>query len=329
MPTLISNPPYNMKWKHPFFATSQPRFFVGLPPESNANFAFVLTALDQANRAVFLLPNSVLVPNSSEEKAILHELIDANFLECVITLPDNMFESTSIPTSLLVFNKSKETTNILMIDATCEADQVVRKQRGQSGQNKSRVYKKTLNVFSEETIMKITNLISNPKDVDNIAKVVSLEDVKTNEYSIKPSQYVKKKSEQKSFRDLQDITNDLNMIIDRKNAIKFTVNENMAKSLGVYDLALIFKQSKETNAEMNKALSDVGLKINKEDILSLSRCKELKIEVKDFDNLPEFISIFFNMWKQYAMMMNNSENRLLMELRDALLPKLIEGDLDV
>lgn len=318
-----------MKWKHPFFATSQPRFFVGLPPESNANFAFVLTALDQANRAVFLLPNSVLVPNSSEEKAILHELIDANFLECVITLPNNMFESTSIPTSLLVFNKSKGTTNILMIDATCETDQVVREQRGQSGQNKSRVYKKTLNVFSEETIIKITNLISNPKDVDNIAKVVSLEDVKTNEYSIKPSRYVKKKSEQKSFRDLQDITNDLNMIIDRKNAIKFTVNENMAKSLGVYDLALIFKQSKETNTEMNETLSDFGLKINKENILSLSRNKELKIEVKDFDNLPEFISIFFNMWKQYAMMMNSSENRLLMELRDALLPKLIEGDLDV
>ncbi|WP_414626575.1 hypothetical protein [Lactobacillus crispatus] len=41
-----------MKWKHPFFAMSQSRFAFGLPPENNANYAFIQTALDKNDKAV-------------------------------------------------------------------------------------------------------------------------------------------------------------------------------------------------------------------------------------------------------------------------------------
>lgn len=43
-----------MKWQHPFFAQSQERFMLGVPPESNANYAFILTALSKQDKAVFL-----------------------------------------------------------------------------------------------------------------------------------------------------------------------------------------------------------------------------------------------------------------------------------
>ena len=47
MNSLISNPPYNMKWTIPPFAQIQQRFVDSeVPPESNANFAFILSALD-------------------------------------------------------------------------------------------------------------------------------------------------------------------------------------------------------------------------------------------------------------------------------------------
>lgn len=42
-----------MKWQHPFFAQSQERFMLGVPPESNANYAFILTALSKQDKAVF------------------------------------------------------------------------------------------------------------------------------------------------------------------------------------------------------------------------------------------------------------------------------------
>ena len=60
-------------------------------------------------------------------------------------------------------------------------------------------------------------------------------------------------------------------------------------------------------------------------LYSLSKYKELKIEVSNFDDMPEFVALFFNMWKQYMMMINNQENKLLIELRDTLLPILING----
>ena len=108
MKQAISNPPYNLKWEHPFFASSQPRFDLGLPPENNANFTFVLTALARCDYAQFILPNGVLTTSQVDEAAIRKNLLEANLIEAVVALPDNMFVSTSIPTCVLIFNKKRQ-----------------------------------------------------------------------------------------------------------------------------------------------------------------------------------------------------------------------------
>jgi type I restriction-modification system DNA methylase subunit len=109
--SLVSNPPYNLKWDIPLFAQIQPRFSdFNVPPASNANFAFVLTGLDFIDdKMAILLPNGVLTTNVTEEKEIRKALIENNLLEAVILLPDKMFESTSIPTCILLFDKHKTT----------------------------------------------------------------------------------------------------------------------------------------------------------------------------------------------------------------------------
>ena len=61
--------------------------------------------------------------------------------------------------------------------------------------------------------------------------------------------------------------------------------------------------------------------------MSLTRNKELKIEVKDFEHFPEIMSVFANTWKTQMMFLNNEENRLLAELKDALIPKLLNGEI--
>lgn len=75
---LISNPPYNMKWQVPAFAQLQPRFadcYI-VPPESNANYAFILTGLEKHDRCVFLLPTSMMSSKLKEESAIRTWLIE-------------------------------------------------------------------------------------------------------------------------------------------------------------------------------------------------------------------------------------------------------------
>lgn len=327
MSVVISNPPYNMKWQHPFFAVNQERFILGLPPENNANFAFMLSALETSDNAVFLLPNAVLTTTNKDESIIKENLVKANYIEAIAQLPGGMFESTSIQTTLIVLNKNKNTSSIFMIDLTDKADKEIREQRGQFGgvSKQNRVYKKEVNIFSDETIEEIIDMVASKSEIKGVSKLATIEDVKSNGYNLNVGRYIEFETENKKYRDLSDIVADINEIIGRKNAVKFTINKNMAKSLDIYELALMFKNGAEINKSINESMSDYGLKIQKENVFSLSKNKELKIEVKNFDDMPEFVALFFNMWKQYMMMINNQENKLLIELRDTLLPILMNG----
>lgn len=130
--SLISNPPYNMKWDIPPFAQIQTRFNeCELPPESNANFAFVLTALEKIDsKAVFLLPCGVLNSGLKQEQEIRKYLIEKNLIEAVITCPNNMFESTDIATCIIVFDKHKKTRQVEFVDMRNMHDEEEREQRG-------------------------------------------------------------------------------------------------------------------------------------------------------------------------------------------------------
>ena len=82
MLTCISNPPYNMKWNVPPFAQVQERFSkCAVPPSNNANYAFILTALEKADRAAFILPCGILSTDNKSEKDIRKYLIDNNLIE--------------------------------------------------------------------------------------------------------------------------------------------------------------------------------------------------------------------------------------------------------
>jgi hypothetical protein len=47
------------------------------------------------------------------------------------------------------------------------------------------------------------------------------------------------------------------------------------------------------------------------------------------ETLPEVIAIFLAMYKQMMMSLNNEENRILAEYRDALIPELMSGKIEV
>lgn len=105
MTTTISNPPYNIKWQHPIFAQSLPEYELGLPPESNANFAFILKSFYVADETLLILPSGVLNPNHQEEIKVMKNLVNGNYIHAVILLPGNMFESTDIATCILWLKK--------------------------------------------------------------------------------------------------------------------------------------------------------------------------------------------------------------------------------
>lgn len=331
--SLISNPPYNMKWKLPPFAQLQPRFNdCDLPPENNANYAFILTGLSMVNdRAVFLLPASVLTTKLNQEQAIRKYLVDKNLVEAVILCPGKMFESTDVVTCIIVLNKKKETTKIVLVDMSNNCQIEERQQNGQFGgkAHTGRTYTKRRNVFSNSDIEKAMDAIKNMKSIKDFSVVVTPQEVSNYKYFLSPGMYFEIDiNDCPPHREYADIIEDLNRVIREKNGLKLTMNESIAKSIGIYDLFLMFKQSEETNKAINEMLSFTGKNIEKENFIRLSKnAGEIKFENGNKDSISTILMSIMQMWKQHIMYLNNEENRYLTELRDALLPDLMSGKL--
>lgn len=327
---LISNPPFNMKWIAPPFAQLQTRFSrCELPPESNANYAFILTALDMAERACFILPQSVLDSNDMREKVIRQYLIENNLIESVISCPDKMFESTAISTCIVTFDRAKKTSYIEMVDMRQKYTVENREQNGQFGgkAHTNRTYIKNLKSFSEEQIEDALLCIQERKNIAGYCKPVTIEDVKNSNYRLTPARYIDFIEEQNLHRQYADIISDINRIIKEKNTCKLTINETIAKSLG-FDLEL-YKSAAET--EIDGLIEKItGQKIEKEDYFTATRNKnEIKFENKSKDSISSIFMMIFNMWKQHIFYLNQEENRYLAELRDALLPDLMSGKIEI
>ena len=56
---------------------------------------------------------------------------------------------------------------------------------------------------------------------------------------------------------------------------------------------------------------------------------ELKFENGSKDKVSTILMSILQMWKQHIMYLNNEENRYLIELRDALLPDLMSGKINL
>ena len=56
---------------------------------------------------------------------------------------------------------------------------------------------------------------------------------------------------------------------------------------------------------------------------------EIKFENNSKEQLSSVLIMILNMWKQHIYYLNLEENRYLMELRDALLPELMSGKINL
>lgn len=327
MKTLISNPPYNMKWEAPVFAQIQPRFYeTKVPPNSNANFAFILTALEKSDRSVFVLPNSILRGGTKEEAEIRKYLVDLNYVEVVIMCPDNMFEATGIGVCILVLDKMKSTATIEMVDMRKKYIEEEREQKGQFGNkgHTNRTYKKTVKVFTPEIIEDVIQRIEKRENVSEYCKSIPLEEIKNNGYNLIPSKYIEFDMQEFKHREYSEIIGDVNRIISEKNACKLTLNENLAKNLG-FDVEL-YKDEQDTTEIDNLLKKLSGDKILKHNYFETSKKKnEIKFENNSKEILSSVLIMILNTWKQHVYYLNVEENRYLAELRDALLEDLMSG----
>ena len=188
---IVSNPPYSVKWVGDGDPTliNDDRFAPAgkLAPKSKADFAFIMHSLNHLSNkgraAIVCFPG--IFYRGGAEKTIRQYLVDNNFVEAVISLPDNLFFGTSIATTILVLAKNKLENKTLFIDASKE-------------------FKKETNnnVLTDSNIEHIVELFSNYQNVDYKSALVDNDVIGSEQdYNLSVSTYV----EQEDTREKIDI----------------------------------------------------------------------------------------------------------------------------
>jgi type I restriction-modification system, M subunit len=173
---VVSNPPYSANWD-PENKELDPRFAdYGLAPKSTADYAFLLHGLYHLNPQglmTIVLPHGVLFRGGSEG-LIRERLIEKRQIEAIIGLPADIFFGTGIPTIIMVLSKRvRHDDGILIIDASKNFIKDGKKNRLQASD-----------------IKRISDAVKERKDIENFCRVVSLEEIRANDYNLNIPRYV-------------------------------------------------------------------------------------------------------------------------------------------
>ena len=108
---IMANPPFNLKGWYDENLKTDPRWMDYVtPPESNANYAWILHILSHLKTsdgvAGFLLANGAL--NDSDTLEIRKRLIQKDKIETIVVLPRELFITTDISVTLWILNQNKK-----------------------------------------------------------------------------------------------------------------------------------------------------------------------------------------------------------------------------
>lgn len=181
---VTSNPPYSQNWD-PSDKENDPRYAdYGVAPKGKADYAFLLHDLYHIKSdgiMTIVLPHDVLF-RGGEEGDIRRNLIEKNKIDAIIGLPSNIFFGTGIPTIIMVLKQKRENTDVLIIDAS--------KGFVKEGKN---------NKLRACDIKRITDTIKNRTTIDKFSRVVSRDEIRSNDYNLNIPRYVDSSEKSESW----------------------------------------------------------------------------------------------------------------------------------
>lgn len=180
---ILANPPFNLKDWGGDKLKDDPRWDYGIPPEGNANFAWLqhmIHHLSRNGRIGMVLANGSLSSQTSGEGDIRKNIVEADLVEGIIAMPGQLFYSTQIPVSLWIINKAKtQSRQTLFVDAREMGTMVTRK----------------LREFTDDDIAKVAQAFTDFREgklepEKGFCAAVSTDDIAKQDYILTPGRYV-------------------------------------------------------------------------------------------------------------------------------------------
>ena len=214
---IVSNPPYSTKWvgKDDSTLINDPRFAPAgvLAPKSKADLAFTMHMLhwlaENGTAAIVEFPG-VLYRGAAERKIRRH-LIEYNFVHAVIQLPPDLFFGTTIATCVIVLKKARPDHSVLFVDASAECVREGNKNR-----------------LTAENQQRILSLVSERQSVEHVAALVSIDDIKDNDWNLSVSSYVEPEDTREQV-DIVELNARIAGIVERQRELRASIDAIVAE----------------------------------------------------------------------------------------------------
>jgi len=195
---IMANPPFNLKaWRGTDELTDDPRWAgYEVPPAGNANYAWILhmiSKLSECGVAGFVLANGSMSTNTSGEGEIRKKIIENDLVDCMISLPGQLFFTTPIPVCLWFISRNKKADanrgfrdrqgETLFIDARKMGTLVDRVHRDLSDDEIGKIAR-TYHAWRGEEKDGVY------EDKSGFCKSATLEVIKSHDYVLTPGRYV-------------------------------------------------------------------------------------------------------------------------------------------
>ena len=228
---IMANPPFNLKNWGQDKLKDDVRWKYGLPPEGNANFAWIqhmIHHLAPNGKIGLVLANGALSSQTSGEGEIRKNIIEADLIEGIVALPTQLFYSVTIPVTLWFISKNKtQKGKTLFIDARKMGYMVDRKHRD----------------FTTEDIKKLADTFESFQNgtlevVKGFCAIATTEDIAKQDYILTPGRYV----------GIEEQEDDGEPFDDKMKRL-------------TSELSVMFAKSHELEDEIRKKLGAIGYKI--------------------------------------------------------------------
>lgn len=181
---IMANPPFNLSDWGQAALEQDVRWAYGLPPSGNANFAWMqhmIHHLSPNGKIGLVLANGALSSQSGGEGNIRQAIIEADLVEGIVALPNQLFYSTGIPVSLWFLSRNKaQKGKTVFIDARNMGEMVTRKLRELRPVEDIAKIAETFHKYQEGTL----------DDEKGFCAVKSIRDIAEQDFILTPGRYV-------------------------------------------------------------------------------------------------------------------------------------------
>lgn len=213
---IVSNPPYSIRWEgdaNPLLI-NDPRFAPAgvLAPKSKADLAFTMHILSwlAVNGTAAIVEFPGVMYRGGAEAKIRKYLVDNNYVDAVIQLPADLFFGTTIATCILVLKKSKQSNDVVLIDASADF-----------------IRNGNKNKLTDAHRDRIMDALVERAPVDHFAAVVSNGDIAARDYVLSVSSWVQAE-DTREVVDIEALNAEITRIVNRQAELRTAIDAIVA-----------------------------------------------------------------------------------------------------